>query len=211
MNYTSYQHTVTLSGNEEPVSVARPIEMQPFRELPRAIQGRVIGHVTAFAWQIAFLLALLGAGLGGLVYLLIGTQDPEDLLRDLCIGAIAAVVLYVLWFIVTRYFVRREYPYVWFAGKVDDAILCTDMGKSFALFLSVNGVLFPVSPYLVGHMAERRIGGDVRLEIVGADWLLNTDVIVVQHRDEVGEKHSTVMVFPQQNNRLTEYSVIVLK
>jgi hypothetical protein len=211
MNYTSYQHTVTLSGNEEPVSVARPIEMQPFSELPRGLQGRVIGHVTAFAWQIVFLAALLGAALGGVYFMLADFEDAERLPRDLAAGAALAVVLYIIRFVWTRYFKRQSFPYVWFAGKVDDATLCTDIGKSFALFLSINGVQFPVSPYLVGHMAERHIGGTFTLGIRGGDWLLGTDVIVLQNNDEIGEKYSTLMVFPQKNNRITEYSIMVIE
>jgi hypothetical protein len=81
------------------------------------------------------------------------------------------------------------------------------MGRFFTVLLSINGIEFPAPPDLVGHIAERSFSGDVSLEITGADWLLGTDVFVLQKQDAIGENCSTLMVFPQMDNRVVEFSV----
>ena len=157
---------------------------------------------------MAFLLALLGGLCGGLWYLPAGTGDPADLLRDSGIGAAIAVVLYTLWFLWFRLFRVREYPYVWFAGTVDDVMLCTDICKSYGVFLSVSGIEFPVQRWLIGIAAEHNFDGSVRLEIRGADWLRGAEIIVMQERDKIGAQYSTLMLFPGNRNRITEFSII---
>ena len=207
MQYSNYQHFVTLSGNPEPVFVTRPTEMLPFSELPPMQQEAVIRHKARFSVETIPLLALAGMLISAFLYMLNGKQNGELLVRFLGWGAICGAFAYIPWFLFTRCLRPNTFQYVWFYGKVDDCILCTNMCRFFATLLSINGMEFPASPNLVGHMGERKLSGDVTLEILGGDWLLGTDVFVLQKKDSVGENYPALMVFPEMNNRVVEYIV----
>lgn len=207
ISYRDYQHSVTLSGQPEPVFITRPTELRPFNELPPMQQEAVIHRKTRFSIAAIPILALAGMIIGAFLYAANGKQNGQLLLRYLSLGTICGACSYVLSFVFTRYIRPNTFQYVWFYGQVDDCILCTNMCRFFTVLLSINGIAFPAPPNLVGHIAERSFSGDVSLEITGADWLLGTDVFVLQKQDKLGENCSTIMIFPQQENYVVEYIV----
>lgn len=203
--WKNWGNMFTLSGEPTPVTVPRPVEWRPVGELPDELQKKICRQQTDAGLGVGCLCYMLPTFAA--LYLWSRKVIRGDFLDFLLIVGIAGTVLFLLFklFLMNRAASASEVAasYVWFYGQVDDLVT---NGHGMGSSLSVNGCEIPLQmlPPDVSIINRSWFSED-------SNWLLNTDIIVVQKDSSEGIKTPNILIFPANHNKLIRNRVIVIR